>query len=404
MNCPHCFNLIDNRNIVSKNFFYFVHDKKISYNVETLHCANCNKPAYIHADFVFINFIIEFLCALELDDKDFIKQKSEIVLKYFREQIDKDKENGKFPNEIIKLEDLFLLLERIISNQQGELLIIINEFFKKFSDVLNTINNLNLFSTQFKIEKIFYNLPQKQIHVVENLEDYIKISNELKQKTYTWFRGLSNKKYKLRASIFRKQNSLDYESNKMINFMLRAPSFSHSCPLDEEHMKWLPFMQHYELPTRLLDWTDSPLCALFFALSSNNNEDDSIIYSFNAMDWNTTFHNINVIPIIDKNKDIFPTSKFASNAFIYNQDNVELYPLAVVPIRKYDRMYNQQANFTIHDCGIDMYELRPDMFTKMIIPLKFKQNIMKEMYNMGIDKTTYFPELTALAEVIKNFA
>lgn len=402
--CPNCSSVIDENVKDMKMFSYQIHNKIISYNLEMLYCKKCDYQFYDLVEYFLINFFIEFLCALELKDQDFIIRQSEIVLKHLKEIIE-NREKENFIGEIRLLNELYLILQKIIKNNEITVAINeINKFLIKLSYIENCITHFNLSPIKFDIKTTEYDNTEYEYLKVTSLDTYIKITNKLKEKLYTWFRGLSNKNYKLIASIFRNQNNLRYESDKMIHFMLRAPSFSHSCPLDEEHMKWLPFMQHYELPTRLLDWTDSPLCALFFALSSDNSEEDSIVYSFNAMDWNIRFHKINIIPIIDKNKDIFPTSKFVENAFKYGQNNVELYPLAVVPIRKYNRMYNQQANFTIHDCGIDMYGLCPEMFIRIVIPKDYKQKIMKEMYNMGIDKTTYFPELTALAEVTKKFA
>lgn len=93
-----------------------------------------------------------------------------------------------------------------------------------------------------------------------------------------------------------------------------------------------------------------------------------------------------------------------SRAFEDNFKPFELYPIAVTATRKYARMRNQKANFTLHDNAFDMYSLYPEFFYKIEIPHNCKEKILKEMYEFGIDKTTFFPELTALAEVTKKFA
>jgi hypothetical protein len=52
------------------------------------------------------------------------------------------------------------------------------------------------------------------------------------------------------------------------------------------------------LPTRLLDWTDNPLVACFFAVDENS-EDDGVIYAY---------HNESYIPV-DRHPDPFQYQK-----------------------------------------------------------------------------------------------
>src|SRR3954452_4462031 len=92
-----------------------------------------------------------------------------------------------------------------------------------------------------------------------------------------WHRGCGDfDNHPLSPSLFRhptkKNNTSDLlalENEMLVHFRQRSVPFI-ARPLRDDDWERLFFMQHFGIPTRLLDWSENPFVALYFALTSKS--------------------------------------------------------------------------------------------------------------------------------------
>jgi hypothetical protein len=87
-----------------------------------------------------------------------------------------------------------------------------------------------------------------------------------------WWRGHAHADWELRPSVFRvgPKGEKYAELPLISHFRARAIGRLGDRDRPQSEIEWLFLAQHYGLPTRMLDWTESPLAALFFAVSDES--------------------------------------------------------------------------------------------------------------------------------------
>lgn len=288
---------------------------------------------------------------------------------------------------------------------------------------------------------VIYDKNKCVINIVSSIEEYAGEIFSLKENhtdNMMYYRGHSRLNYLLQPGIKRDRQWLENESIMYQELLVRcAQDFIHC----QTHLDYLVEMQHYGLPTRLLDITENPLVALYFACCNNRNDlGEIIVLCTNPV--NVKYAKSDTVALLSA----LPTLSYDEQENLYQmcingileRDDEEYRKLAgklaaevksrnpafeprirkddllghvfVIPVRNNQRIMKQEGSFIVcgldgeydEDYFLDSLRCRDDKDKKIIFVVEKKSKILEELDVLSINRASLFPEIDDVAEYIRE--
>ena len=301
---------------------------------------------------------------------------------------------------------------------------------------------LSELSCSFELDKlsfaqaIIYIKSKVEINLITSFDIANKIIQRIgKSGNSIYYRGHSDVNYVLLPSVMRLNSWYEHECDLYNETVIECPDSFKNC---FTHLDYLVEMQHYGLPTRLLDITKNPLVALYFACCDNFNSQGELIV-FDVKTDEIKYPKSDTVSIL-ASLPLF-NSDMKKKLLVWAQDKtlgindfnrkairllheVKLEKPAfrdeivkddilscffVLAEKKNDRIVKQDGAFII--CGL--FDVTDNVINKYrykehtkiqiyIIDQKAKKRILKQLDKFSINRGQLFPEISDVTEHIKE--
>lgn len=300
---------------------------------------------------------------------------------------------------------------------------------------------LDLDADKYDIEAGFIKRTNVKLVKIKKVSDLIA-ELQTPADSQLFYRGHANANYTAEPSVFR-DDYYEREYSMYQELVVRCQNDFIGC---SSHFDFLKLMQHYGLPTRLLDLTLNPLVALYFACENIDRFGEIIAYSVQRKELkyerSDTLSIISCLPMFsfEDQKLIYENkSNFDGDSNLLDNENIvkrymdeiriekpaftqrikgeDLYRMIFVMAgRNNHRIYNQKGAFAAFGLPENKFEKKDDFSNPIneyrlkdendfqvvfYIPQTNKKDLLVELRRIGIDKSFIYPEIDDVAADIR---
>lgn len=226
------------------------------------------------------------------------------------------------------------------------------------------------------------------------------------------FRGLASSEHQLSTSLARLAGGTRDISRLEVALLRNFRKYAHaqtSYGIDSV-WQWLAVGQHHGLPTRLVDWTYSPLVALHFATEHPAHYDqDGSVWCVNFVEANRLLPRRLRAMLEEESSDTFTIDMLGAFRSLREFDALSREPFVafIEPPSLDTRILNQFALFSLMPsataCLERWMQAHTDLCRRVVVPAELKWEVRDKLDQSNINERTLFPGLDGLSRWLERY-
>ena len=225
------------------------------------------------------------------------------------------------------------------------------------------------------------------------------------------FRGLASQDHTLASSLVRLSKPAADVKRLELALLRNFRKYAHGEATGADSIwDWLALGQHRGLPTRLLDWTYSPLVALHFATENTEEfDEDGVVWCVNFVEANKRLPSRLKRILQQEGSDTFTVEMLGAFKSLREFDALSRDPFVVFvePPAVDRRILNQLALFSLMSdpsATLDHWlRSHPNLCRQVAIPAALKWEIRDKLDQANVNERVLFPGLDGLSRWLTRY-